>query len=326
MKEAILYRKLNEEPNRSVKCGLCSHNCTIPEGKRGICNVRVNVEGRLYSLVYGKAIAAHVDPIEKKPFFNFLPGTKSYSIATAGCNFRCKFCQNWNISQALNGQNSKIGEGNMHIPGSNLEPKEIVTLAKKHDCKSIAYTYTEPTIFFEYAYDTSKLANKEGIYNVFVTNGYMTKDALDTISPFLDAANVDLKAFTDKFYREICSARLDPVLETMKRMKKQNIWLEVTTLVIPTLNDSMDELLQIAEFIKSELGAETPWHISRFHQDYKMMDLPETDTETIHKAREIGLETGLRYVYAGNLPGYFEACERVEDIILECLYQDETNN
>ncbi len=288
----MLYRKLDEG---KVKCHLCSHGCTIPEGKRGICGVRENQKGILYSLAYAKAIAAHIDPIEKKPFFNYLPGTTSFSIATAGCNFRCKFCQNWDISQEA----GKYKE----MPGENLPPEDVVRLAKENNCKSIAYTYTEPTVFFEYAYETSIIAKKEDVANLYVTNGFMSEEMLKTYRGYLDAANVDLKAFTDKFYREICGARLEPILNSMKLMKKFGIWVEVTTLVVPSLNDSLDELRQIAEFIKNELGEETPWHISRFYPHYKLRNLPQTDIEIIHKAREIGLNTGLRYVYAGNLPG-----------------------
>lgn len=292
MKEAMLYKKLEKG---KVKCNLCSHMCTIADGGRGICGVRENGKGTLYSLVYGRAIAAHIDPIEKKPFFNYLPGTDSFSVATAGCNFRCKFCQNWEISQ-------KAGSYK-EMPGEDISPEEIVRLARKNRCKSIAYTYTEPTIFFEYAYDTSILAKKENLANLYVTNGFMTEEMLRTYGKYLDAANVDLKSFNEKFYREVCGARLEPVLNSLRLMKRMGIWVEVTTLIVPTLNDSMDELRQIAEFIKGDLGKETPWHISRFHPHYKLNDLPQTDMETIHKAREIGLDTGLRYVYAGNLPG-----------------------
>ncbi len=290
MKEALFYTK---EKNKKVQCQLCHHRCKILPGKRGICGVRENRDGKLYSLVYGKAIAAHIDPIEKKPLFHFLPGTSSFSIATAGCNFHCQHCQNFDISQ-FSGK---------EIPGKELSPREVINLTQKSNCQSIAYTYTEPTIFFEYAYDTSKLAQKKGLKNIFVTNGFMTKKTLKKISPYLDAANVDLKSFSDKFYREICSARLEPVLESLKLMKKLGIWLEVTTLIIPTLNDSPEELKQIAEFIKNELGKETPWHISRFHPDYKLAHLPSTPLEKIHQASKIGQEAGLRYVYVGNIPG-----------------------
>lgn len=292
MKEAVLYSK---EKENQVKCGLCSHRCLISDGRRGICGVRENRGGSLYSLVYGKVIAAHVDPIEKKPFFNYLPGTASFSIATAGCNFRCLFCQNADISQGASRYKEMLGE--------ETRPKDVVSGAEKTGCVSIAYTYTEPTVFFEFAYDVSVLAKEKGIANLYVTNGFMTPEMLDTYGSLLDAANVDLKSFSDKFYREICGARLEPVLDSLKHMKKMGVWVEVTTLVVPTLNDSLDELKQIASFIKLELGAETPWHISRFHPDYKLRNLPTTPIEVIHKAREIGLDCGLRYVYAGNVPG-----------------------
>ncbi len=289
-KEAILYEKVNNE----LKCNLCSHRCVIKMGRRGICGVRENKGGKLYTLVHSKAIASHIDPIEKKPFFHFHPGAEVLSISTAGCNFRCKHCQNSEISQ--------ISKGNGNIIGKFLPPGEVVEIAKKENARGISYTYTEPTIFFEYAYDTAKLAHKENLHNNFVTNGYMTEDALNMINPYLDAANVDIKAFTDKFYREICGARLEPVLDTIKRMKKLGIWIELTTLIIPTLNDSADELKQIAEFIKN-LDAGIPWHVSRFHPYYKLNDLPPTPVETLIRAREIGLEAGLRYVYTGNIPG-----------------------
>ena len=289
-KEALLYEKLN----RDVKCSLCAHRCKIKDGKRGICGVRENKKGKLYTLVYSKAIAFHVDPIEKKPFFHFHPKSKSLSIATAGCNFRCKHCQNADISQ--------ISKGNGKIFGEFLPPKKIIGTAKKEGVSGISYTYTEPTVFFEYAYDTAKLAKKENLYNNFVTNGYMTEEALNMINPYLDAANVDVKAFTEKFYREVCGAKLEPVLESIKRMKNLGIWVEVTTLIIPTLNDSEDELRQIAEFIK-DLDAGIPWHVSRFHPHYKMNNLPMTPADTLVRAREIGLEVGLRYVYTGNIPG-----------------------
>ncbi|MHC1566607.1 MAG: AmmeMemoRadiSam system radical SAM enzyme [Candidatus Syntropharchaeia archaeon] len=291
MKEAMFYEKLNGE----VKCVLCPHNCRIKEEKRGICGVRENKNGKLYSLVYGKAIARHIDPIEKKPFFNFYPGSTAYSIGTIGCNFRCKHCQNWDISQAPRDQRES------EYFGESFYPEEIVRTAIDYGCESVSYTYNEPTIFFEYAYDTSRIAKEKGLKNNFVTNGYMTKEALNMIKPYLDAANVDLKAFSDKFYREVCGARLDPVLESIKHMKKIGIWIEVTTLIIPTLNDSEDELREIAAFLR-EVGPEIPWHITRYHPAYKLT-LPPTPVETIHRAREIGIEEGLRYVYTGNIPG-----------------------
>ena len=288
----MFYEKLNENV---VKCNLCSHRCSrITNSKRGICGVRENRDGPLYSLVYGKAVARVVDPIEKKPLFHFLPGSKAYSIATVGCNFRCGNCQNFEISQMPRERNVIIGE--------DVTPEEIVAAAKQYECESIAYTYTEPTIFFEYAYDTAKLASKEGIKNVFVTNGYISEEALVEIKPYLDAANIDLKSFSDDFYRKNCGARLSPVLDSIKLHKKLGIWIEITTLIIPTLNDSEENLRKIAEFIK-DVGEEIPWHISRFHPMYQLLDLPRTPIATLHKAREIGLQVGLRYVYEGNVPG-----------------------
>lgn len=289
MKEAVLYHKEKDK----VRCDLCSHRCLIGDGKRGVCMVRENKGGRLYSLVYGKTIAANVDPIEKKPLFHYKPGTDSFSIASIGCNFRCEFCQNWDISQK-----SKNGS---EIVGREMSPEEIAESATGTGCQSIAYTYTEPTIFFEYAQDTAKIARKRGLGNVFVTNGFMTPECLDH-AKWLDAANVDLKSFSDEFYRKVCGARLEPVLESLKGMVKRGIWVEVTTLIVPTKNDSEEELRQIAEFIKNELGTFVPWHVSRFHPDYKLTDLRATPIETIKRAREIGLETGLRYVYSGNVP------------------------
>ena len=296
-KEALLYAKLDGE---RVRCNLCAHRCDIAPGKRGICRVRENRDGTLYTLVYGRTISQAVDPIEKKPLFHFYPGTGSFSIATPGCNFRCTFCQNADISQMPRDRDL--------IMGTPATPEAIVAAAQKYNCRSIAYTYTEPTIFFEYSFDVAKLARPAGIANVYVTNGYMTPEMLhlfcgDGQPPLLDAANVDLKAFTDEFYREQCGARLQPVLDSLVLMKKLGVWVEVTTLVIPGLNDSDAELRQIAAFIVDELGVGTPWHVSRFHPTYKLLDRPPTPTSTLVRAREIGLEAGLRYVYVGNVPG-----------------------
>ena len=291
MKEAYLYKK---EAKEKVRCFLCSHRCLIADGKRGICRVRENKKGILYSLVYEKLISSHVDPIEKKPFFHFLPGSKAFSIATMGCNFRCLHCQNHEISQ--------LPEREVTIIGEKVSSEDIVTMALKYNCASISYTYTEPTIFFEYAYDTAKIASKKRLKNTFVTNGYMTAEALDMIAPYLDGANVDLKAFSEKFYKEVCGAKLKPVLESIAKMHDLGIWVEVTTLIIPTLNDSEEELRKIARFIRS-LSPEIPWHVSAFYPTYKMLDKPRTSPETIRYARQIGLEEGLRYVYTGNVPG-----------------------
>ncbi len=292
MKEAMLYSPLED---RKVQCGLCHHRCILSPSKRGICGVRENREGKLYTLVYGRAISLNVDPVEKKPLFHFFPGSTSFSMAAVGCNFRCLQCQNHEISQMPRDRNGRIG-------GSEVSPPEIVSLAKQSQCRSISYTYTEPTVYFEYAYDTAQQARQEGIKNIFVTNGYMTQDALRTIQPCLDAANVDLKSFREKFYTEVCGATRGPVLENLRQMRQMGIWLEITTLVIPTLNDSDEEFEEIARFIVS-LGPEVPWHISAFHPTYKMVHLPRTTAAALRRAREIGIKAGLRYVYCGNVPG-----------------------
>jgi pyruvate formate lyase activating enzyme len=292
MKEAMFYEKLDDN---LVNCNLCSHRCRkIADSKRGVCGVRENRDGTLYSLVYGKAVARSVDPIEKKPLFQFLPGSRAYSIATVGCNFRCDNCQNYDISQLPKVRGTIVGE--------DVQPEEIVLAAKLSKCESIAYTYSEPTIFFEYALDIAKHAQKEGVKNVFVTNGYITPEALREISPYLDAANIDLKSFSDDFYRKNCGARLEPVLDSIRLYKSLGVWIELTTLIIPTLNDSEEELRKIAEFIK-EVGEDIPWHITQFHPTYKLIDQPRTPVTTLRRARQIGLEAGLRYVYEGNVPG-----------------------
>jgi pyruvate formate lyase activating enzyme len=257
--------------------------------------VRENQEGKLYTQVYGRAISLNVDPVEKKPLFHLLPGSTSFSIATVGCNFRCLQCQNHEISQMPRDQEGRI-------EGSNTSPSKIISLTKQYQCRSISYTYTEPTIYFEYAYEIARQAHREGIKNIFVTNGYMTEDALKMIQPYLDAANVDLKSFREKFYKEVCGATLTPILENLKRMKEMGIWIEITTLVIPTLNDSNEEFEEIAQFILS-LGAEVPWHLSAFYPTYKMLIPPRTSSSLLHRAREIGIKAGLRYVYCGNIPG-----------------------
>ena len=291
MKEAMLY---STSEGGEVKCRLCNHRCTIFPSKRGICGVRENRGGKLQSLVFGRAISANIDPIEKKPLFHLYPGSTSFSIATVGCNFRCLQCQNHEISQMPLEQK--------RIEGSVVPPSRIVSLAKEHHCQSISYTYTEPTIYFEYAYETAALAKAEGMKNVFVTNGYMTEEALRMIQPYLDAANVDLKSFQERFYKEVCGARLGPVLENLRSMREMGIWVEITTLVIPTLNDSDKEFDEIAQFILS-LGPEVPWHLSAFYPTYKMLEPHRTPASVLHRAREIGIKRGLRYVYCGNIPG-----------------------
>jgi pyruvate formate lyase activating enzyme len=291
MKEAYLYEKKDD---LKVRCFLCSHRCLIKNGTSGICNVRENQGGTLVSLVYGKVIARHVDPIEKKPLFHFLPGSSSYSIATAGCNFRCLFCQNADISQ--------MPTYRTLIWGEETSPESIVQDALSTRSTTIAYTYTEPTIFFELAVDTARLAVREGVRNVFVSNGYMTEECLREIHPDLHGANVDLKGFTERYYRELCGAKLEPVLRTLETMVKLGIWLEVTTLLIPGQNDSREELTDLAKFLVS-LDPGIPWHISRFHPTYKLTNIRATPPESIRMARDIGYEAGLKYVYTGNLPG-----------------------
>lgn len=294
MKEVYLYKKLKD---KKVQCQNCAHYCLILPGKRGICGVRENQDGKLYSLVYGKAVAIHVDPIEKKPFFHFLPGSHSLSIATVGCNFKCKSCQNYDISQMpqLAGK----------IEGQEISPEEIVELTLKNNLPSISYTYTEPAIFSEYALDTMKLAKKAGLKNNWVSNGFWSKELFDLISPYLDAANIDLKSFEDDFYIKYCGGRLQPVLDTLKKLKNKKIWVEVTTLVIPALNDKAEIFKNIANFIKKELGPETPWHVTQFSGaiSWQLQNLPDTPAKTLESAHKIGKKTGLKYVYTGNIPG-----------------------
>jgi pyruvate formate lyase activating enzyme len=291
MKEAMLYERLADD---RVRCHLCAHRCLIADGKMGICQVRENEGGKLYTLVYGRTISQNVDPVEKKPLFHFYPGSTAYSIATPGCNFRCAWCQNWEISQ--------MPRLDHIIAGYEATPEQIVADAQRFGCRSVAYTYTEPTIFFEYTYDTARLARAAGLANIYVTNGYMTAEMLETIQPYLDAANIDLKAFRDRTYRHYIGARLQPVLDSLKAMKRLGIWLEVTTLAIPGINDDPAELRDAAQFIAQELGIDTPWHISRFFPDYKLTDVPPTALDKLRQAREIGLAAGLRYVYIGNVP------------------------
>ncbi len=292
MIEARFYEKVEDQ---KTQCHLCAHECKIDPGKWGICHVRQNREGTLYSMVYGRIIAENVDPIEKKPLFHFLPGSRSYSIATIGCNFMCMHCQNYDISQY-----PRRHEG--RIIGEARTPQQIVDSALASRSSSISYTYTEPTIFMEFAQDVGKLALERGLRNVFVSNGFMTEASAQALAGFVAADNIDLKSFRDDFYRKICKARLQPVLDTIERLKKLGVWLEVTTLVIPGLNDSDEELTQIANFVK-DVGVDIPWHVSAFYPTHEMLDRPRTPPATLLKARDIGLKAGLRYVYTGNIPG-----------------------
>jgi pyruvate formate lyase activating enzyme len=288
--EAKLYESTGDG---KVKCHLCAQYCTISQGKRGICAVRENREGKLYSLVYGKVIARHVDPIEKKPLFHFQPGSTSYSIATVGCNFKCLHCQNYEISQ--------YPKKHADIPGEDMTPEQVVKEADLAGCKSISYTYTEPTIFMEFVYDCAKLAHEKGIKNVFVSNGYTSPDATRLIAPYLDGNNIDLKG-DEVFYKKVVGAKLQPVLDTIMLMKELGVWVEITTLIIPSYNDSEEFLKWVAGFIKS-VDPAIPWHVTQFYPTYQMMDRPRTPVGTLRKAREIGLSAGLKYVYEGNVPG-----------------------
>jgi len=290
--EAMLWKPAAEG---AVDCSLCAHRCHIGPGQRGVCRVRENQDGRLLSLVYGRVIANHVDPIEKKPLFHFLPGSRAYSIATVGCNFQCGFCQNWQISQW---PRSAAGE----MPGEPLGPDDVVAEARRTRCASISYTYTEPTVFFEYARDCGVLARQAGLRNTFVTNGYMTPQAIDAMAPWLDAANVDLKAWDDAFYRTVCKARVEPVKESIRRMHDLGIWVEVTTLLVPGRNDDPDGLKGISGFLAA-ISPDMPWHVTRYHPDFEMRQPPATPPESIELALRIGREAGLKYVYAGNIAG-----------------------
>ncbi len=277
-----------------VRCGVCAHRCVVKPGRYGICGVRQNRDGQLVSLVYGQAVALHLDPIEKKPLFHVAPGSAAYSIATSGCPFHCRFCQNWEIAQG-----PRLG---LAPYGRSMPPSRVVSEAIAEGAGSIAYTYVEPTVFLEYALDTAALARRAGLLNLFVTDGYMTRDAIALLAPVLDAANVDLKSFDDGFYRRLCGARLSHVLDAIVALRQAGVWLELTTLVIPRHNDSEAELRALTRWIVETLGPETPWHVSRFFPAFRMQDVPPTPLTTLQRAAEIGREAGLLHVYVGNAP------------------------
>ena len=306
-KDAALWKRLDGE---TVQCELCGHGCVIKAGQYGVCRVRQNVAGVLKTLNYGMLVALNVDPIEKKPLFHFLPGTRSLSIAAAGCNFQCEFCQNWQISQR---PREAASRGAM---GQAASVQQVVAAAKNYDCASISYTYTEPTVFFEFARDCATAARQEGIRNAFVSNGFLSIKAVREIAPVLDAINVDLKAFRDETYRKVMKAPLQPVLDSLRALVEHGVWVEVTTLVVPEMNDSPEELADIAGFIADQLGADVPWHVSRFHGDYRMTDRAVTPLETLETACRLGKEAGLHHVYCGNVHGHVDEnthcpqCER----------------
>lgn len=312
MRKALLYKKLKDQ---KVQCTACSWYCKIAPDKTGICGVRKNIDGDLYLLVYGKPIAVNTDPIEKKPLFHFLPGTEIFSLGTIGCNFACDFCQNWDISQITR-------KGVMRdnpTQTTDLLPKNIIKYCLANHLPSIAFTYNEPAIFFEYAFDTMKLAQKYNIKSVYVSNGFESKEQIELLKGNLNAINIDLKAFTENFYQKVCHAKLAPVLENIKRFYDAGIWTEITTLLIPNENDSEKELSQIAQFIK-KISPDIPWHLSAFHPDFKMRDKKSTPLESLLKAYQIGKSHGLNYVYLGNIPtGKYENtyCPKCQSLLIE---------
>jgi pyruvate formate lyase activating enzyme len=318
MHQAMLYEKLS---GSRVKCGICQWRCRIAPGRFGVCRVYQNREGTLYSLNYAQASSIAVDPIEKKPLFHFYPGSLAFSIGGWGCNFHCRDCQNWEISCPVD---------NEPWAGSReVTPEAAVEMAKQHNCQGIAWTYNEPTIWFEYTLDSAKLAKENGLYTVYVTNGYMTPEALDTIGPYLDAWRVDVKGFTDAFYQKL--ARIHHwrgILEVAQRAKdKWNMHVEVVTNIIPTMNDDDEQLEGIANWIRESLGELTPWHVTRFYPHHLMADLSPTPIATLEHAYEIGKKAGLKFVYAGNVPGHSSestACYKCHNTVVRRLgYQTE---
>jgi len=308
-RNALLWTADNNVDN-NVTCNLCAHRCTIAPDKHGRCAVRVNKNGELRTRVYGSVVARNVDPIEKKPLYHFLPASETFSVATAGCNFKCSFCQNHSISQAaeftgdvdnVDDVDDNNDDGGDIYGGTAMSPKDIADAALRYGCPSVSFTYTEPTVFFEYALDTAEAAKAAGLKTVFVSNGFMTAECLQTAAPYLDACNIDLKSFREEFYKKLCGARLSPVLDSLRAIKEAGIWLEVTTLLIGGLNDSDDELADIARFIADDLGVDTPWHVSGFHPRYRMSSVPPTGAASIERACKIGSAAGLRYVYGGNV-------------------------
>jgi pyruvate formate lyase activating enzyme len=288
MIKALLGESLE---NNMVRCQLCAHECRISPGKSGVCRVRKNVAGELFSLNADRVIAANIDPIEKKPLYHFLPGSRSFSIAAMGCNFSCRFCQNHDLSMV---------DDETAIRGDAIAPEQLVALARRNRAQSISYTYTEPTVYFELALETARLAHEAGLRNVLVSNGYMSARALSMLGPLLDGANIDLKSFSDDFYKTYCSARLGPVLETIRAMKAMGIWIEITTLLIPGLNDERREIAALIAFL-SDLDRDIPWHVSRFFPHYRLQDIPPTEAAVIHAFLQLAEDSGLRFPYGGNL-------------------------
>lgn len=316
LKECMFYEKLKDN---KIQCHLCPRHCMIEEGKRGNCNVRENQKGRLYSLVYAKPCAIAIDPIEKKPLYHFMPGSSVYSIGTAGCNLHCKFCQNWTTSQAAPEE----------VTSMTITPKQVIEEAEYQGCHAIAYTYNEPIIFYEYVLDCAKLAKKKGIKNIIVCNGFINPEPLEEWCKYIDAANIDLKAFTDKFYKEVTGAWIKPVLESLKTIKKQGVWLEITNLIIPTLNDKPAEIKKMCKWIKENIGTTTPLHFTAFYPCYKLIDIKPTPKATLIKAKSIADKEGLKYVYIGNVPAEKESntyCPKCGNLLLERGWFNITQN
>jgi pyruvate formate lyase activating enzyme len=291
IKEAMFYETLEE---MRVQCKLCPWECAVADQERGTCGVRENREGKYYTLVHSQPCAAHVDPIEKKPLFHYLPGSLAFSIATAGCNIECKFCQNWDIAQVRPEQ----------VDTYYLPPDDVTKISLKYNCKTIAYTYSEPVIFYEYMYDSAVYARQSKIGSVIISNGFINKEPLEHLCQQLTAVKIDLKAFTEKFYQETCRGQLKPVLNTLETLRDLGIWYEIVVLLVPTLNDSQQEIQDMARWIYKELGADVPVHFSRFYPMYKLTNLPPTPVKTIEMARKIAMDAGLHYVYIGNVPGH----------------------
>lgn len=291
IREAMWYQKL---ANNVVKCELCPRQCVVGPGRRGECGVRMNTSGRYETLVFGNACTSAVDPIEKKPFFHFLPGQNALSLATAGCNFHCKFCQNWQISQSRPED----------LVSQHLPPEELVKQAKANNIPAIAFTYSEPVVFSEYVLETAKLAKTAGLKTIVISNGFINSDPLKELCRYIDGYKVDLKGFSDEFYNQICSGQLQPVLKTLENLNKNGTWTEIVHLVIPTLNDKENEIKAMSKWIKENLGKDVPLHFSRFHPDYKLQNLPMTPEATLNKLYQIAKAEGLNYVYVGNLPGH----------------------
>jgi pyruvate formate lyase activating enzyme len=288
MKEAMFYKTVRDD---ILQCELCPQFCVLKPGDRGKCHVRENKNGKLYSLVYAKPCSIAIDPVEKKPLFHFLPGSKTFSISTVGCNLDCKACQNWEISQA----------NPEDVPAKEMQPEEVVAEALKHNCESISYTYIEPSIFFEYVLDIAKLARQKGLKNIMVTNGFLNPEPIQELYKYIDAANIDLKSFSEEFYKDMCEGRLQPVLDAIKQIKSMGVWIEITTLVIPGQNDNREDIRNMFKWIKANVGADTPVHFSRFFPCYKLLNIEPTPIDTLRDCYEIATEVGLKYIYVGNV-------------------------